>query len=96
MYQKQNYWKNRNIPRIESPLLSRYFYKTVLLRESNINALSHLYDPNDLKSCKDLLNRHQQLKAEMTLWEQKIDELVSSGEEIAHEAHFDLKNIKDI
>lgn len=49
----------------------------------------------ELRSCKNLLNRHQQLEAEITLWEQKIDELVTSGEEMAHEGHFDSKNIKD-
>lgn len=49
----------------------------------------------DLRSCKDLLNRHQILETEITMWEQKIDELVSSGEEMAHEGHFDSKNIKD-
>lgn len=50
---------------------------------------------NDLRSCKGLLNRQQLLEAEITLWEQKIDELVLSGEEMAHEGHFDSKNIKD-
>lgn len=29
------------------------------------------------------------------MWEQKIDELVISGEEMAHEGHFDSKNIRD-
>ncbi|XP_037904390.1 spectrin beta chain, non-erythrocytic 1 isoform X3 [Hermetia illucens] len=50
---------------------------------------------NDLRSCKDLINKHQLLESEITLWEQKIDELVSSGEEMAHEGHFNAKNIKD-
>lgn len=46
-YEKKNYWKNRNIPHIESPLLLGHFYKTVLLKESNINTLTYLYDhPN--------------------------------------------------
>lgn len=48
-----------------------------------------------MRSCKGHLNRQQLLEAEITLWEQKIDELVISGEEMAHEGHFDSKNIKD-
>lgn len=50
---------------------------------------------HDLRSCKAHLNRQQLLEAEITLWEQKIDELVLSGEEMAHEGHFDSANIKD-
>lgn len=50
---------------------------------------------HDLRSCKGHLNRQQLLEAEITLWEQKIDELVISGEEMAHEGHFDSKNIRD-
>lgn len=48
----------------------------------------------DLRSCKEYLNRQQLLEAEIYLWEQKIDELVTLGEEMAHEGHFDSKNIK--
>lgn len=50
---------------------------------------------HDLRSCKGHLNRQQLLEAEIRLWEQKIDELVVSGEEMAHEGHFDSKNIRD-
>ncbi|KAI8126099.1 non-erythrocytic 5, Spectrin beta chain [Lucilia cuprina] len=49
---------------------------------------------NDLRSCKDLINKHQLLESEITVWEQKIDELVNSGEEMAHEGHFNADNIK--
>lgn len=49
---------------------------------------------HDLRSCKEFLNRQQMLESEIYLWQQKIDELVSSGEEMAHEGHFDSKNIK--
>ncbi|XP_037026215.1 probable cytochrome P450 6g2 [Bradysia coprophila] len=45
--QKQNYWKDRNIPYIKSPLLLGHFFKTVILKQHNIDALTHLYDhPN--------------------------------------------------
>lgn len=49
---------------------------------------------HDLRSCKEYLNRQQLLESEIYLWQQKIDELVSCGEEMAHEGHFDSKNIK--
>lgn len=50
---------------------------------------------DDMRSCKAHLNRQQLLEAEITLWEQKIDELVLSGEEMEHEGHFDSANIRD-
>lgn len=50
---------------------------------------------HDLRSCKEYLNRQQLLEAEIYLWEQKIAELVTSGEEMAHDGHFDSKNIKN-
>lgn len=50
---------------------------------------------NDLRSCKDLINKHQLLESEITVWEQKIVELVSTGDEMAHEGHFNAVHIKD-
>lgn len=50
---------------------------------------------NDLRSCKDQINKHQLLESEITLWDQKVGELVNSGEEMAHEGHFNADNIKD-
>lgn len=50
---------------------------------------------HDLRSCKEFLNKQQMLESEIFLWQQKIDELVSSGEEMAHEGHFDSKNIRN-
>lgn len=50
---------------------------------------------HDLRSCKEYLNRQQLLESEIFMWQQKIDELVTTGEEMAHEGHFDSKNIKD-
>lgn len=46
-HQRQNYWKDRNVPHIKSPLLLGHFYKTVLLKENNVNAITRLYEhPN--------------------------------------------------
>ncbi|XP_055911888.1 spectrin beta chain, non-erythrocytic 5 isoform X2 [Eupeodes corollae] len=59
------------------------------------NALKSKDVGHDLRSCKDLINKHHILESEITLWEQKIEELVSSGEEMAHEGHFNAANIKD-
>lgn len=50
---------------------------------------------HDLRSCKDLMNKHQILEQDISLWEQKITELVQSSEEMAHEGHFDANNIKN-
>lgn len=49
----------------------------------------------DLRSCKELLNKHQILEQDITMWEQKITELVAFGEEMAHEGHFDAPNIQN-
>lgn len=50
---------------------------------------------NDLRSCKDLINKHQLLESEILIWQQKIDELVVTGNEMAHDNHFNAKNIQD-
>ncbi|KAK0173670.1 hypothetical protein PV328_006832 [Microctonus aethiopoides] len=47
----------------------------------------------DLRSCKELLKKHQILETDMCQWEQKIDDLVAMGQEMAHEGHFDAPNI---
>ncbi|XP_012530663.2 spectrin alpha chain isoform X3 [Monomorium pharaonis] len=47
----------------------------------------------DLRSCKELLKKHQILENDMYQWEQKVDDLVVMGQEMAHEGHFDAANI---
>lgn len=47
----------------------------------------------DLRSCKDLLKKHQILETKILQWEQKVDDLVTMGQEMAHEGHFDAPNI---
>ncbi|SPP87212.1 spectrin beta chain, non-erythrocytic 5 isoform X2 [Drosophila guanche] len=50
---------------------------------------------NDLRSCKDLINKQQILESEITIWDQKVAELVSTGDDMAHEGHFNAQNIED-
>lgn len=47
----------------------------------------------DLRSCKDLMKKHHLLETELTQWQQKVDDLVAMGQEMAHEGHFDAPNI---
>ncbi|XP_053986770.1 spectrin alpha chain isoform X1 [Hylaeus volcanicus] len=47
----------------------------------------------DLRSCKELLKKHQTLESDMCQWEQKVNDLVAMGEEMAHEGHFDAANV---
>ncbi|XP_055716450.1 spectrin alpha chain, non-erythrocytic 1 isoform X4 [Phlebotomus papatasi] len=49
---------------------------------------------HDLRSCRDLLKRHEIIETDIIMWEQKIYELVTSSEEMAHEGHFDARNIQ--
>jgi spectrin beta len=58
------------------------------------NALVSEQVGKDLRSCRDLMNKHQMLENDITLWDQKINELVNSSEEMAQEGHFDSKNIR--
>lgn len=48
---------------------------------------------NDLRSCKELMNKFEVLETDITLWETKIAELVSTSDEMAHEGHFDANRI---
>ncbi|XP_066591797.1 spectrin beta chain, non-erythrocytic 5 isoform X2 [Prorops nasuta] len=47
----------------------------------------------DLRSCKELLKKHQTLETDICQWDQKIADLVAMGQEMAHEGHFDAANI---
>ena len=46
-----------------------------------------------MRSCRGLLKRHQTLENEVSLWEQKINDLVYAGEEMAQDGHFDAESI---
>ncbi|XP_044739331.1 spectrin beta chain, non-erythrocytic 1 isoform X2 [Chrysoperla carnea] len=48
---------------------------------------------HDLRSCKELLKKHQVLENDISQWKQRVDDLVNAGEEMAHEGHFDSANI---
>uniref|UniRef100_A0A336KQL4 CSON014177 protein n=1 Tax=Culicoides sonorensis TaxID=179676 RepID=A0A336KQL4_CULSO len=86
---------------------SRRLEQAALQREHNRNiedakaklidfetALQSKQVGQDLRSCKELLNKHQILEQDITMWEQKTTELVAFGEEMAHEGHFDAPNIQ--
>ncbi|XP_065202026.1 spectrin beta chain, non-erythrocytic 1 isoform X3 [Planococcus citri] len=47
----------------------------------------------DLRHCKQLLKKHQVTEAEIKQWQQKVDDLVTVGQEMAQEGHFDANNI---
>ncbi|XP_043484059.1 spectrin alpha chain [Leptopilina heterotoma] len=57
------------------------------------NGLQSKQVGSDLRSCKELLKKYHILESELTQWEQKIDDLVAIGYEMAHEGHFDADNI---
>lgn len=48
----------------------------------------------DLRSCKRLLNQHQALEQELSLWEQKASGLAAQGEDLVSEGHFDAPAIE--
>ena len=54
---------------------------------------------NDLRGVKQLIQKHQLLEQEMTLYNQRIQHIVKQGEAMAKAGHFDsgriLKNVKD-
>ncbi|XP_065083239.1 spectrin beta chain, non-erythrocytic 1 isoform X3 [Ochlerotatus camptorhynchus] len=98
-------WKDLNQSSLEK---GRRLEQASLQREHNRNiedakskleeldaALQSKQVGNDLRSCKDLMNKHQILENDVGMWEQKVAELVTSGEEMAHEGHFDANNIKN-
>ncbi|XP_059484234.1 spectrin beta chain, non-erythrocytic 2 isoform X2 [Neocloeon triangulifer] len=47
----------------------------------------------DLRSCKELLKKHQAVESEISQWQGKLTEVSSLGQEMAHEGHFDADNI---
>lgn len=48
---------------------------------------------NDLRSCKDLLKKHQILETELSQWERKVEDLITLGYEMAQDGHFDAPSI---
>ena len=48
---------------------------------------------HDLRSCRDRLKKQQMLENEVALWDQKINDLVHAGEEMAQDGHFDADSI---
>lgn len=57
------------------------------------NSLGSEHVGKDLRSCKDLLKKHQLLEAKLNQWEERVNDLARMGQEMAHEGHFDAANI---
>lgn len=49
---------------------------------------------NDLRSCRDLLKRHELLENELTVCTVRIDELVTQSEEMTHDGHFNSEAVR--
>lgn len=50
---------------------------------------------NDLRSCKELLKRHESLENELNQCASRVDDLMKLSEEMSHDDHFDSDAIKD-
>ncbi|XP_022241663.1 spectrin beta chain, non-erythrocytic 1-like [Limulus polyphemus] len=48
---------------------------------------------HDLRSVKELLKKHQVLETELGVWENKVQEVINLGQEMARQGHFDAPNI---
>lgn len=85
--------------RLEQAALQREHNRNIDDAKNKLNELENALQSKqvgqDLRSCKDLMNKQQALETEITFWDQKIAELVNSSDEMAHEGHFDANNIKD-
>ena len=85
--------------RLEQASLQREHNKNIEDAKNKLGELDSVLQSkqvgNDLRSCKDLMSKHQILEADISFCETKIDELVQTSEEMAHEGHFDANNIKN-
>lgn len=85
--------------RLEQAALQREHNKSIEDAKKKLGQLDNTLQSkqvgSDLRSCKDLMNKHQILEADISVWEQKISELVQTSEEMAHEGHFDANNIRN-
>lgn len=58
------------------------------------NALNNKDVGSDLRSCKDLMNKQQNLENDINTMDRKIGELCNTGDQMVQEGHFDAVNIK--
>ncbi|KAF5273495.1 hypothetical protein FQA39_LY07512 [Lamprigera yunnana] len=49
----------------------------------------------DLRSCRDLLKRHEMLESEINICIQKIDDLASQSQEMTHDGHFNSTVVRN-
>lgn len=48
----------------------------------------------DLRSCRELLQKHEAMETELAHCRMRVDELVNQSDEMAHDMHFDADNIR--
>lgn len=48
----------------------------------------------DLRSCRELLQKHENMETELTQCNVRIEELINQSDEMAHDGHFDAPNIR--
>lgn len=58
------------------------------------NALKNEDVGSDLRSCKDLMNKQQNLENDMNAMERKISDMCTTGDQMVQDGHFDAENIK--
>lgn len=58
------------------------------------NALNNKDVGSDLRSCKDLMNKQQNLENDINTMDRKIGELCNTGDQMVQDGHFDAANIK--
>ncbi|XP_025833247.1 spectrin beta chain, non-erythrocytic 1 [Agrilus planipennis] len=55
--------------------------------------ISHAPVGDDLRSCKDLLKKHETIEAELSLCKARIEELLLQSDEMAQEGHFNAHKV---
>lgn len=58
------------------------------------NALKNEDVGSDLRSCKDLMNKQQNLENDMKAIDRKISDMCTTGDQMVQDGHFDADNIK--
>lgn len=66
--------------------------------EKNLEALESALNNkdvgSDLRSCKDLMKKQNNLDSDMNTMERKISDLYNTGDQMVQDGHFDSENIK--
>ncbi|XP_071547281.1 spectrin beta chain, non-erythrocytic 5 isoform X4 [Panulirus ornatus] len=73
---------------------NKNFEETAKNLDALESALKNKDVGSDLRSCKDLMNKQQNLENDMNAMERKISEMCATGDQMVHDGHFDAENIK--